>query len=253
MIRIDRSGASCPAELERDGEEDLPRLRALAAAGALVSGHFDRTIYGSPAVKTCLWEMQSGKCCYCEREYERKYSDVEHFRPKTEALREGRVKTPGYWWLAYRFDNLYFGCLVCNRIKGAHFPLITGTRALQAEEDPRHVPELPILIDPGFELPEDHLTFVWIPGRGYEISPKDGSERGRRTIEILELDRDDLSEIRRAYYRRHLQPLLERFAEAEREGDGAALTRIRQEAAVLRAAESPFALLTRIALRGIGV
>jgi uncharacterized protein (TIGR02646 family) len=251
MIRIDRSGASCPEALEKDGEGDLPRLRALAAAGRLASKHFDKSIYGSLKVKTCLWEMQNGKCCYCEREYERKYSDVEHFRPKTEALREGRTKTSGYWWLAYRFDNLYFGCLVCNRIKGAHFPLLPGTRALEPEEDPRRVEEHPLLIDPGFEHPEDHLTFVWIPGRGYEVAPQDGSERGRRTIEVLELDRDDLSEIRRAYYRRHLQPLLERFAEAEQDGDGAALFKIRREAETLRAADSPFALLARVALRGI--
>jgi uncharacterized protein (TIGR02646 family) len=195
--------------------------------------------------------MQNGKCCYCEREYERKHSDVEHFRPKTEALREGRVKTPGYWWLAYWFENLYFGCLVCNRIKGTHFPLSTGTRALEAEEDPRHVPESPLLIDPGFENPEDHLTFVWIPSRGYEIAPRDGSQRGRWTITILELDRDDLSEIRRAYYRRHLQPLLERFAEAEDKSDESALVQVRREAVTLKAAESPFALLARVALRGI--
>jgi uncharacterized protein (TIGR02646 family) len=252
MIRIDRSGASCPEVLKRDGEGDLPRLRSLAAAGSLTSEHFKKRIYGPLTVKSCLWQMQNGKCCYCEREYERKYSDVEHFRPKTEALREGKVKTPGYWWLAYRFDNLYFGCLVCNRIKGAHFPLKAGTRALEPEEDPRQVEELPLLIDPGFEDPEDHLTFVWIPGRGYEVAPRDGSERGRRTIEILELDRDDLSEIRRRYYRKHLQPLLERFAEAERNGDGVALNQIRQEAATLKAADSPFALLARIALRGIG-
>jgi uncharacterized protein (TIGR02646 family) len=253
MIAIDRSGASCPEELEKDGAGDLSRLRALAAAGSLASKDFDESIYASPTVKTCLWQMQSGKCCYCEREYERKYSDVEHFRPKTEALREGRVKAPGYWWLAYRFDNLYFGCPPCNRTKKTHFPLIAGTRALEPEEDPRRVEEHPLLIDPGFEDPEDYLTFIWIPGRGYEVAPRDGSERGQRTIEILELDRDDLSEIRRAYYRRHLQPLLERFAEAERDGDGAALTQIRREAAVLRAAESPFALLARVALRGIGV
>ncbi|HEY2291816.1 MAG TPA: hypothetical protein VGM86_14040 [Thermoanaerobaculia bacterium] len=251
MIRIDRSGASCPEELERDGEEDLPRLRALAAAGGLASKDFDGAIYASPAVKACLWQMQSGKCCYCEREYERKYSDIEHFRPKTEALREGKVKTSGYWWLAYRFDNLYFGCPPCNRTKKTHFPLMAGTRALESEEDPRRVEEYPLLIDPGFENPEDHLTFVWIPGRGYEVAPRDGSERGRRTIEILELDRDDLSEIRRAYYRRHLQQLLERFSEAEREGEGAALTQIRREAATLKAADSPFSLLARIALREV--
>jgi uncharacterized protein (TIGR02646 family) len=252
MIRIDRSGTPCPAELKTDGELDLPRLRALAAAGTLASQHFQKRIYGSPVVKTRLWRMQNGKCCYCEREYERKHSDVEHFRPKTEALREKDRKTPGYWWLAYRFENLYFGCLICNRIKGAWFPLVTGTLPLAAEKEPWTEPELPLLLDPGFEDPEDHLTFVWIPPhRGYQIAPRNGSERGRRTIEILKLDRDDLTEMRRKYYRRHLEPLLERFAEAERKGENGALRRIRQEAEALRGATAPYALLSRVALQAI--
>jgi uncharacterized protein (TIGR02646 family) len=251
MIRVNRSDTPCPEELRTEGERDLPRLRGLAAANVLKSGDFQRNIYGALAVKTCLWEMQNGKCCYCEREYERKYSDVEYFRPKTEAIREGRVKTLGYWWLAYRFDNLYFGCLVYNRIKGAKFPLVAGSRALVAEEDPRQVQELPLLIDPGFEDPEHHLTFVWIPDRGYQIAPRDGSDRGRRTIEVLELDRDDLSELRRAYYLRHLQPLLERWVKARQKNDEEALEEIRSEARALQSAESPFALLARVALQDL--
>ena len=84
------------------------------------------------------------------------------------------------------------------------------------------------------------------------MAPRNGSERGKRTIEILELDRDDLSELRRAYYRRHFQPLLERFAAAKHKGEVAALVQIRKEAATLKAAYSPFALLARVALQEIG-
>lgn len=115
MIGIDRSGTPSPDKLRTDGEADLPRIRALAEAGILKSDDFDRDIYGSPEVKTTLWGMQHRKCCYCEREYERKYSGVEHFRPKTNALRDDGAKTPGYWWLAYWFDNLYFGCPIAIR------------------------------------------------------------------------------------------------------------------------------------------
>jgi uncharacterized protein (TIGR02646 family) len=251
MIRIDRSGTLCPDDLRTKGEEDLSRLRSLVAASRLESSQFKKTIYGALAVKSVLWAMQNGKCCYCEREYERKHSDVEHFRPKTEALRDGGIKTPGYWWLAYRFENLYFGCLICNRIKGTHFPLVAGTRALEAEEHPWQIEEFPILLDPGFEDPEEHLTFVWLPGRGYEIAPRNGSERGRRTIEILALDRDDLFQFRRAYYLRHLQPLLERFAKAEEKQDERELAQIRQEAGFLKSVDAPFALLARTALQKV--
>jgi hypothetical protein len=61
MIRIDRSGTACPEELRTKGEEELARLRVLAAASELKSTHFKKTIYGSLAVKSAVWTMQSGK------------------------------------------------------------------------------------------------------------------------------------------------------------------------------------------------
>lgn len=251
MIRIDRSAGLCPDELRTGGEQELLRLRVLAASRAPEEGDFKRSIYGSNAVRSCLWDMQSGKCCYCEREYERKHSHVEHFRPKTVALREGNRKAPGYWWLTYRFDNLYFGCPVCNQIKGAKFPLVPETRALAVEEDPRQIEEFPLLLDPGFEDPEAHLTFVWLPERGYQIAPRNGSERGQRTISALKLDRDDLTRFRWKHYKLHLEPLLERFGEAAYEGNERELERIRREAQALKAPTSPYALLARVALREI--
>ncbi|HSK79960.1 MAG TPA: hypothetical protein VLQ45_26135 [Thermoanaerobaculia bacterium] len=250
MIKIDRSTTPSPQKLRRRGDEDLLRLRDLDPS-LLKSKDFKRTIYGSSEVKTTLWRMQHGKCCFCEQELERKHSDVEHFRPKAEAVRAGGVKETGYWWLAYRFENLYFGCRVCNGNKGTHFPLPAGTRALAAEEDPALVPEQALLLDPGVDDPEQHLTFVWINGRGFEIAPLNGSERGRRTKEVLVLDRDDLSENRRKYYVKVLQPLLLRFVQAEEDGDQKVITEIRQQAQGLAASDTRYALLTRVALRAI--
>lgn len=250
MIKIDRSMAICPAQLPEKGEEDLVRLRGLDPA-ALRNKDFNRSIYGSSEVKTVLWAMQHGKCCFCEQELERKHSDVEHFRPKAEAVRDGRVKETGYWWLAYRFENLYFGCRVCNGNKGSHFPLAAGARALKAEEDPTAVYEEALLLDPGVDDPEQHLTFVWIPGRGYEIAPLDGSERGKRTLDLLVLDRDDLADNRRKYYVKVLQPLLQRFARAEAEADDEVLAEVRQQACLLATADTRYSLLSRVALRAI--
>jgi uncharacterized protein (TIGR02646 family) len=73
--------------------------------------------------------MQEGKCCFCEREYECKWSTVEHFRPKTVANRGDGIVDVGYWWLAYDFANLYFACQNCNSPKKDHFPLVDGTVA----------------------------------------------------------------------------------------------------------------------------
>lgn len=250
MIKIDRTSTPCPEPLRSKGEQDLERLRS-ADPATLKGKDFRRTIYGSPPVKTALWEMQHRKCCYCEQELERKHSDVEHFRPKAEVVRADGAKEPGYWWLAYRFDNVYFGCRVCNDNKGSRFPLRAGARALQPEEDPRTVFEDALLIDPGFDDPEQHLTFVWLPGRGYVIVPLDQSDRGRATQEILDLDRDDLARSRQQYYVKILEPLLERFARAQEKGDQEAKAEIRRQAHSLAAADNRFALLARVALRAI--
>ncbi|MFL6195234.1 MAG: hypothetical protein ACJ75H_13750 [Thermoanaerobaculia bacterium] len=88
MIKVDRSRATCPSRLTQRGEEDLVRLRGLDPS-SLTSGDFDRAIYGNQEVKTALWQMQHGKCCFCEQDMERRHSDVEHFRPKSEAKRDG--------------------------------------------------------------------------------------------------------------------------------------------------------------------
>ncbi|MFY9821081.1 MAG: hypothetical protein WAM82_06850 [Thermoanaerobaculia bacterium] len=250
MIKIDRTSTPCPEPLRSKGEKDLERLRRIDPA-TLRGKDFRRSIYGSLPVKTALWKMQHGKCCYCEQELERKHSDVEHFRPKTEAVRDDGAADPGYWWLAYRFDNLYFGCRVCNDNKGSRFPLRAGARALQPEEDPRTVVEEAFLIDPGIDDPEQHLIFLWLPGRGYVIAPLDQSKRGRITKEVLDLDRDDLFRIRQQYYVKILEPLLERFARAQEKGDQEANTEIRRQAHSLTAADARFALLARIALRAI--
>jgi uncharacterized protein (TIGR02646 family) len=249
MIRIDRSASACPESLATEGERDLGRLRPLVPQG-LKSKDFRKSIFGSDEVKLCLWKMQHRKCCYCEREYEQSHSDVEHFRPKAEAVRSGGIKDAGYWWLAYRFENLYFSCPICNRSKKkSHFPLRGGARPLVAEEYPWEVAEEALLIDPGFDHPEKHLTFEWLPGdRGPQIAPRDGSERGKKTIEILKLDRDDLFEIRRKYYVNVLQPVLQRFVDAKTPQE---TEKIRAEARALAAADTPFALLARVALRAL--
>ncbi len=255
MIRIDRTGTPCPDKLRTDGENDLLRLRGFHPK-VFKSADFDGKIYGTDEVKACLWTMQHGKCCYCEHPYERRYSDVEHFRPKAEAVRDRHRKEGGYWWLAYRFDNLYFSCNACNRSnKKSKFPLRADARALVAEEDPQKVKENALLIDPGFDNPEEDLTFVWIedehPGkRGYQIAPLNLSERGDKTIRVLGLDRDDLTRNRQNYYRLHLQPLLKRFAQAQANGDPEA-EEIRQEARALTAPNAPYVLLARVALRTI--
>ncbi len=155
-------------------------------------------------------EAQAGKCGFCEgRVLGLQYGDVEHFRPKAEVselhdddpvnwgrksfwkssvsgrkLKPTREK-PGYWWLAYEWENYLLSCQICNQVwKGNLFPVEGGTRKLDAEDISG---ERALLISP-FELfdPSEHFEF----GRLGEILGL--TERGRATIATCGLDRPSL-------------------------------------------------------------
>ncbi|MFX1554713.1 MAG: hypothetical protein ACFFBV_12360, partial [Promethearchaeota archaeon] len=69
-----------------------------------------------------------GKCAYCETQIvSDQYGDMEHYRPKNavtdengeEIKKEGEngqtITHPGYYWLAYDWQNLLLTCEMCNR------------------------------------------------------------------------------------------------------------------------------------------
>lgn len=265
MIRIDRGTIASPAELTSAAKKCLPIIEARVKAGTLDSKCFDSSVYSSEAVRGELWEMQHHKCCFCEREYERKRSTVEHFRPKTEVDRgQGRVN-PGYWWLAYEFGNLYFCYANCNTSKGCHFPLEAGSPILAhpavpwpapdpSQQSTPAKPELTLLIDPGYENPEVDLTFVELPGNGeWQIAPVNGSARGRETIRKIDLDRDDLNKLRAKHFKNNLRQIVEDFKEAKTQSNSLAEEQTRRRAEELTAAQQPFALLARVVFRKNGI
>lgn len=144
-------------------------------------------------VRLTLWEYQHRKCCYCERQRDPKREpDVEHFRPKTEIEGEGK---PGYWWLAYNWDNLFFSCKTCNQTKLAKFP-IRGTRARNPNDSLSL--EDSVLVHPVDENPEQFIGWNWdfstIP-LAWPIG-KDNPKRGAQTIKILGIDQISLAEER---------------------------------------------------------
>lgn len=251
MIRIYRRRSTAPDTLVDRGTADLPRVAGLVAQGMLCSDEIDKEIYGCVEVKEVLWQTQHHKCCFCEQEFERKFSTVEHFRPKARADRGGGVIHGGYWWLAYDFENLYFACQNCNQAKGDYFPLAHGSAPLAPGQHPRTHPESQMIVDPGCEEPTQHLTFVWVTERGFQIAALDA--RGRETIVAAELDREDLTKLRMKYYERILAPVITRFKRARREGDERTMREQVRQARRLAADDAPFALLARIALRRGGL
>lgn len=215
MILITRG--SEPQVLIDARRKNLPGLEQIIAAGrkpksAEIIG------YGHPDVRKALWNAQHRKCCYCEKEIELPYEDVEHFRPKAEADRlPGSTLRYGYWWLACTWENLLYACRQCNEFaKGIKFPLNHGSTPLIEGEFPPGQ-ESCLLIDPAAESGVQHIQFkrqrrngkyAWVP------EPRNNSVKGLWTVRVCELDRDTLLEQYRSYVEQVVMPCVKEVQSA---------------------------------------
>lgn len=152
---------------------------------------FDRDIYGHQSVKTALVTMQHEKCAFCEaKPLHVSDGDVEHFRPKggVRQADAGPLERPGYYWLAYEWDNLLFACERCNRRhKKNLFPLTDPGRRARSHRD-ASIHEVPIFVDPAAEDPEQYIGY-----RDHVPIAIGGNIRGQQTIDALGLRRPDLN------------------------------------------------------------
>lgn len=154
---------------------------------------FDETIYAHPDVKAALIEAQNGKCCFCET-YVADDGQIEHFRPKAgmRQAKRGALLRPGYYWLAYDWDNLLLCCASCNqRHKGNLFPLTDETTRVRSHND-NIDNELVAFIQPAKENPSEFFAF-----NRYTIRGIDRSSRGTITWRNLALNSDRLIGLRR--------------------------------------------------------
>lgn len=225
MITIHKGES--PSELVREGEK---HARGLCAAYSANPDQYvneempiRQSIYASEAVKAELARCHHGKCCYCETPIlSPAYPHVEHWRPQKSSRQERGQKRvrPGYYWLAYSWDNLLWSCALCNSNKSDLFPLEDPTKrarhhGMSLEE------EAPAILKPdGDEDPRNHIAFhMEIP---VGLTPV-----GRKTIDVLhlgwadELRRRGLDEIRKAQQlfidlKDSVDPKLQRHAESFR-------------------------------------
>lgn len=153
---------------------------------------FKSSIYGHRDVKRKLIEIQKGKCCFCESEFLHvSYGDVEHYRPKGGWIQHDEpLNEPGYYWLAYEWSNLFLSCSICNQqFKKNSFPLSNPlSRVLSHSQD--IAIEKPLLLNPAFDNPEDHIEFK-------EEYPFGKDDRGNLTIAISGIDRETIAVRRR--------------------------------------------------------
>ncbi|MCP4215167.1 MAG: TIGR02646 family protein [bacterium] len=137
-------------------------------------------------VKGELHTYQNGKCCYCERYRDPEQdSDVEHFRPKGRVAEDDAH--PGYWWLAYEWDNLFFSCKSCNeRYKKDMFPLLPDGQRVDNDKADLTL-EKPVLIHPVEDDPEEYIGFDWQIDYGIIVKAVglDAEGRGNSTVKEL--------------------------------------------------------------------
>ena len=203
MIRIQKS-AHIPDVLTKKGvastlitcqlyEADSERYNEGSAVLPI-----DRNIYAADSVKQQLIDDQHGKCCFCEADFTaNSFGDVEHFRPKggyTTTFGSQKLQRPGYYWLAYEWDNLLFSCEVCNRRKKRnYFPVADETKRAK-----NHLSNLtnekPLLINPTLSDPEKHISFN-------QHIPVPLDTEGVESIRGYGLDRDKLNRVRERYLR----------------------------------------------------
>jgi hypothetical protein len=180
-----------------------------------------------------LLPLFHGKCAYCEGVLGKMRSSsgqVEHYRPKAIVYqlsdsKRGTVNTtlpdgdlirhPGYFWLAYDWQNLVPSCRDCNagqRGKGNFFPT-ANNHILHVKKDAKqgsasliskkysgyvyptsaelNAMEEPLFLHPYFVDPERHLLFDDCGEIRANNSP-----RAEQTIYHLNLDADGLTTAR---------------------------------------------------------
>ena len=118
---------------------------------------------------------------------------MEHYRPKgavQQALGQ-KKEYPGYYWLAYDWNNLLFSCTACNTKKGELFPLLDKKARARSHHDDITM-EQALLINPTVENPRDHIRFR-------EDMPEYLTEIGKITIQYLDLCRAQLKADRREW------------------------------------------------------
>ena len=199
MIEVHRPTTVPPVLLTRGLAERRRICRAyLRASAKYDSGQkvfaLDSSIYGHDEVKAALRAAQHDKCAFCESQVTHiAHGDIEHFRPKRGFTQRAAdpLGRPGYYWLAYSWDNLLFACQLCNqRHKKNEFPLANPASRARCHRDDVSV-EQPMFINPlSGEDPAASLSFR-------EEVPFHKNKRGKETIRALGLKRTPLQEKRK--------------------------------------------------------
>ena len=152
-------------------------------------------------IRTWLLELFHNKCWYSEAQEAVSAYHVDHYRPKGRVTDVARANPePGYWWLAFKWQNYRICGQLINVKKNDVFPLVSGHRATPDDVGSIKL-EAPALLDPAtddarlisFEMDEDGCRAV--PSGGAD---EEDCVRVKTTIEVIGLNRLDRLNRKRA-------------------------------------------------------
>ncbi|GAB3791854.1 hypothetical protein GCM10028819_00990 [Spirosoma humi] len=252
MIRVQKDFDNPPTGLVSDSCQ-AQRQKALAEKA---THNFSSYHYRDSTIET-LRKIYKYKCGYCETHESAGASlRVDHFRPKA-----GVKDVPnheGYYWLAYEWSNLILSCEKCNGRKLHSFPLQNeANRVSKPDLDSKGFPtndccradksillaEHPLLLNPELDDPDKHLIFR--PNGTVDSK----TERGKKSIELYFLERDELIKNRKNMtddiiekLKKHLLKYLKR--EIDEETYRYAMQNVYEEAALNRQADKPYSRVT---------
>jgi uncharacterized protein (TIGR02646 family) len=144
-------------------------------------------------IMTELDKVFHGRCAYCESTVKLdSYGAFDHFRPRFGARGLRNEFSPNHYWrLSFDWRNMYLCCADCNKFKLNWFP-VKGKRSSARDYEKIVRDENNLFVDP---CGNDLLHGVF----AYELSGwiKSEPENGRKTIDILELNRSSLLSARK--------------------------------------------------------
>lgn len=204
--KVDDAEAATIAKANEEGwtpEQQAEKVEVAKAKARKKAISARSNIWGQ--LSTILSKRSHGKCWYCESNELRSDNPVDHFRPK------GKVAEcpdhPGYWWLAFDWENYRFACTYCNsrRVdvdtaggKQDHFPVFTPPDWNKSEE--QNNVEKPKLLDPVDEDDYKLLTF----NKNGEACPNCSNEeseeyqKAKESVEKFHLNHEPTRKARKA-------------------------------------------------------
>lgn len=165
-----------------------------------------------------LKRLSNNKCWYSEAQEVMSDMDVDHFRPKNEAIgfdgNGEKVSREGYWWLAYDWRNYRLSSIYSNRLrkdkhteedisygKGAFFPLRQGCIPATCQDELDD--EIFYLLDP-INPNDPNLLFFNEEGKAMpSILEEDepwNFQRAKVTIDIYHLNHTPIKDARKVVW-----------------------------------------------------